>query len=126
MSELDVFAEKLHNIEQTISELKSSRENRGARLGTAENSLKKLECDQLHIKCSLEKLAGEVNDLRELTMTVHELAISLKGIKEDLDEVKIALKSASARPQAWLDKLVWAVIGGGLASVVAYFMTKVL
>lgn len=126
MSELDVFAEKLHNIEQNIADLKSSRESRGTRLGTAENSLKKLECDQVHIKDSLESLAGEVSDLRELTMTVHELAISLKGIKEDLEEVKSALKSASARPQAWLDKLIWAVIGGGVASIVAYFMSKML
>lgn len=67
----------------------------------------------------IDELTGEVKDIRGLTAAMATVNEKVDNLKSDMTEVKTDIKSISARPGQWWDKLVAAAIGAVLTGLIA-------
>lgn len=71
----------------------------------------------------LDDMEKRQNDLDELVSTVKVLAVREENVENDVKEIKNDVKSIKDKPgQRWdsiVDKVIWAVLGAGVAFVLA-------
>lgn len=122
----EILAEKIQVANHRIDDLEAANKDRGSRLGTVERKQTETEQAFLYLKEQQEQTTREIKDLRDLTLSVRDLTLCVNSMKEDVDEVKAAVREQSKRPSMWLDKIIWAVLGGGIAALVTFLMTGML
>lgn len=73
----------------------------------------------------IDELAKEQKALNELATSVALMTQEQKSIKEDISEVKKDVKTLTNLPgRRWndvVDKILWLVVGGAIAAVLAQF-----
>jgi hypothetical protein len=74
----------------------------------------------------IDELDAEVKDIRSLTAAMATVNQKVDNLKSDVDEIKADVKSITARPGEWWDKLASAAIGAAAAGFVAAVLKLIL
>lgn len=74
----------------------------------------------------IDDLTDEVKDIRGLTAAMATVNEKVDNLKSDMTEVKTDIKSISARPGQWWDKLVAAAIGAVSTGLIAAILKLIL
>ncbi len=74
----------------------------------------------------IDDLTDEVKDIRGLTAAMATVNEKVDNLKSDMTEVKTDIKSISARPGQWWDKLVAAAIGAVITGLIAAILKLIL
>ena len=73
----------------------------------------------------IDELDAEVKDIRGLTSAMAAVNTKVDGLESDVKEIKTDVKSITARPGTWWDKLVAAVIGAIGAGVATAILAAI-
>jgi predicted nucleic acid-binding Zn-ribbon protein len=73
----------------------------------------------------IDELDADVKDIRGLTAAMARVNEKVDNLKSDVDEIKTDVKSISARPGRWWDKLVAAIIGAIGAGVATAILAAI-
>lgn len=74
----------------------------------------------------IDELDAEVKDIRGLTSAMAAVNTKVDGLESDVKEIKTDVKSITARPGTWWDKLIAAVIGAIGAGIAAAILALIL
>ncbi|WOC32829.1 MULTISPECIES: hypothetical protein [Caproicibacterium] len=75
----------------------------------------------------IDELEAEVKDIRGLTAAMATVNTKVDGLESDVREIKTDVKSISARPVQWWDKLIAGIIGAigtGVAAAILSLLFK--
>ena len=94
-------------------------------------AINKLTTEQVRMQEQIKTLFNRQDEIKELTETVHKLALSierqglsLKSTDEKVDGLKIDVDEMKAKPAKRWDSVVGIVITAIVTAVVTYFLTK--
>ena len=73
----------------------------------------------------IDELDEKVEDIRGLANAMGRMDEKIGNLKSDVDEIKTDVKSISARPGRWWDKLVAAIIGAIGAGVATAILAAI-
>lgn len=79
-------------------------------------------CKSAHHR--IDKLEGDIGEIKELTIAVKEIAMETKATREDVNDINGRLKSVEEKPGKNWNDLVKTVIGCIATGIVCYFLGK--
>jgi hypothetical protein len=74
----------------------------------------------------IDALETEVRDMRQLTVAVAQMGENIKDMRKDMSELKDDVKSLSARPGKFWDKIAFTAIGAAVTAIVGAIMYVIL
>ena len=74
----------------------------------------------------IDELDEKVEDIRGLANAMGRMDEKIGNLKSDVDEIKTDVKSISARPGRWWDKLIAAIIGAIGAGVATAILAAIM
>ena len=74
----------------------------------------------------LSELEETVKQIQDLTVSVHEISVSISAMAKELTKQGERLEKIEAKPaQSW-DKLVWIIVSAVCSGVLGYLLATVL
>lgn len=74
----------------------------------------------------LSELEETVKQIQDLTVSVHEISVSIAAMTKELTKQGERLEKIEAKPaQSW-DKLVWIIVSAVCSGVLGYLLASVL
>lgn len=66
----------------------------------------------------IDRVEGEVSEIKELTMAVKEIAMETKAMREDLNDVNVRLKTVEEKPTKTWDSIKTVIISSSISLIV--------
>lgn len=119
----------LQKLDEIREELRESQKNQGERIGKLESDKTKMDCEFKHIKeeiSSSNSILNKIDEKLDRCITIDNLEEKLqKPLQEIKDSVTELRNTPSKEKAGWLDKIVWAILGTLLATVVALVLKQI-
>lgn len=72
----------------------------------------------------LDKLESKVEDIYELTLSVKEIAVEMKAMREDMNKIDDRVLAIESKPSKRLDGIIDKIIFTILGIIIAYIFSK--
>ena len=72
----------------------------------------------------LDKLESKVEDIYELTLSVKEIVVEMKAIREDMNKIDDRVLAIESKPSKRLDEIIDKIIFTILGIIIAYIFSK--
>ena len=79
-------------------------------------------CKSAHHR--IDKLELELEQIKELTIAVKEVAMETKATREDVNDIKARVKSIEEKPVKNWENLIKTIITGIATAILGYFFAK--
>lgn len=73
----------------------------------------------------LDKLESKVEDIYELTLSVKEIAVEMKAMREDMNKIDDRVLAIESKPSKRLDGIIDKIIFTILGIIIAYIFSKI-
>ena len=91
-----------------------------------ENRLTTLEANQQYIAEQIVDMQDMQREIRDLALSVNDLAGSVKRIVQDICTAQQRLDAIERRPAMWLDRIINLVVGAAIGGLIGYIISCVL